>query len=228
MPPTSCVTIPPRPQPQNETSDEALVLGLGRADPGAAAAFVHRYQRRVYGLARSIVGDPAQAEEVAQEALIRAWRHAGAYDARRGSVSSWVLTITRNAALDALRRKGAEPTDPQAVIFLDQPAREAMPEEAATVADETERVKTALACLPREQRRALVLATFYGYTAKEISQAEAIPLGTAKSRVRWGLLKIRALLDENEHLTSADAVASSTTSPPSFRHQKPTMKGINP
>jgi RNA polymerase sigma factor (sigma-70 family) len=185
-------------RPTDTTSDEALVVGLGRGDASAAGAFVQQYKGRVYGLARSLVRDPTQAEEIAQEALIRAWRHAGSYDSRRGSVSTWVLTITRNLAVDALRRRGAEPTDPQAVIFLDQPARGSMPEEAATVTEETERVKTALACLPREQRRALVLASFYGYTAREISQAEAIPLGTAKSRVRWGLLKMRSLLDEDE------------------------------
>lgn len=198
MSPSSCLTIPPGPRTENGSCDEALVLGLGQADPDAAGAFVHRYQRRVYGLARSIVRDPAQAEEIAQEALIRAWRHAGAYDARRGSLSTWVLTITRNVAVDALRRKAAEPTDPQALIFLDQPARGSMPDEVATLTDETERVKAALARLPREQRRAILLATFYGYTAKEISQTEAIPLGTAKSRIRWGLRKMRSLLEEDE------------------------------
>jgi RNA polymerase sigma-70 factor (ECF subfamily) len=191
----------PDPQPTNGASDEALLLGLGRGDPGAASAFVRQYQWRVYGLARSIVRDPTQAEEVAQEALIRAWRNAGSYDSSRGSVSSWLLTITRNLAVDLLRRKSVQPTDPRALIFLDQPEPGSMPEESATVTDETNRAKIALSGLPPEQRRALVLAAFYGYTAREISHAEAIPLGTAKSRIRGGLRKMRSLLDQTESLS---------------------------
>ena len=194
------------------------MFGLGRGDPDAGTTFVRRYQGRVYGLARSIVGDPTQAEDIAQEALIRAWRHARSYDSRRGSVSTWVLTITRNLAVDALRRKGAQPADPRAVIFLDQPARGSTPEDTATVTDETNRVRTALSRLPIEQRRALVLAAFYGYTAREISQAEAIPLGTAKARVRRGLMKVRSLLDQAEtsgcqsmHPTTAVSIPEHTS-----------------
>jgi RNA polymerase sigma-70 factor (ECF subfamily) len=103
-------------------------------------------------------------------------------------------------AVDFLRRKRAEPTDPRDPIFLDQPAHGSMPEEAATAALETTRVTTALDGLPLEQRRALVLAVFYGYTAREISKAEAIPLGTAKSRVRGGLIKVRSLLNQDDPL----------------------------
>jgi RNA polymerase sigma factor (sigma-70 family) len=203
MQPIAHVATSPRSQPDRKSSDQALLMGLSRGDPGAASAFVHQYQRRVYGLARSIVGDRAQAEEVAQEALIRAWRKAGSYDSRRGSVSTWVLTITRNLAVDSLRRKGAQPADPRALIFLDQPAHGPAPEDAATAADETNRVRTALFDLPVEQRRALVLAAFYGYTAREIARTEAIPLGTAKSRVRLGLKKVRSLLGRDESQVEA-------------------------
>jgi RNA polymerase sigma factor (sigma-70 family) len=188
----------PRSRSDDSPSDEALLLGLGRGDPGAAGAFVHRYQRRVYGLARSIVGDPSQAEEIAQEALFRAWRQALTFESRRGSVATWVLTITRNLAVDTLRRKGAQPADPRSVIFLDQPAHGLLTDDAATVSDETNRVRAALSRIPSEQRRALVLAAFYGYTAREISQAEAIPLGTAKARVRRGLMKVRSLLCQDD------------------------------
>jgi RNA polymerase sigma factor (sigma-70 family) len=198
MQPAAHAAISPRSQPKKRTSDQALLVGLGRGDPSAASAFVHQFQGRAYGLARSILRDPTLAEDVAQEALIRVWRKAGSYDSRRGSVSTWVLTITRNLALDSLRRKGAQPTDPRALIFLDQPAHGSVPEDAATLADETNRVKTVLFDLPVEQRRALVLAAFYGYTAREIGRAEAIPLGTAKSRVRSGLKKVRSSLVHNE------------------------------
>jgi RNA polymerase sigma-70 factor (ECF subfamily) len=198
MSPTAPATTARRTQPDDTRSDDnALLLGYGRGDTEAGRAFVHRYQRRVYGLARSVVGDPTQAEEIAQEAFIRAWRNAGSYDARRGSVSSWLLTITKNLAIDALRKKRAQPIDPSAALFLDLPAQGAEPVDAATVADDTDRVRAALGLLPDGQRRALFLAAFYGLSAREISETESIPLGTAKSRIRSSLKKVRSLLDED-------------------------------
>ena len=95
------------------TSDEALVAGLANGDREAAAAFVRRFQKRVYGLALSIVGDAGTAEDVAQEAFTRAWRRADGYDARRGRVLTWLLTITRSAAIDVVRLRRAQPMDPE-------------------------------------------------------------------------------------------------------------------
>ena len=198
MDPTTHRATSPRSRSDDGPSDEALLFGLSHGDPGAGITFVRRYQGRVYGLAHSIVGNPTHAEEVAQEALIRTWRQANSYDPSRGSVATWVLTITRNLALDTRRRKGAQPADPRAPIFMVQPAHGSMPEDAASVTDETIRVRTALSRLPSEQRRALLLAAFYGYTAREISQCEAIPLGTAKTRVRRGLTNVRSLLRQDE------------------------------
>src|SRR6516164_5065732 len=140
MPPTSLRCVPP-----NDThSDHALLLGFGRGDPEASRVFVERYQRRVYGLARSVLGDSTQAEDIAQEALIRAWRNAGSFEPGRGSVASWLLTITRNLAIDALRKKNAVPTDPSAALFLDLTEHRAEPDDAATLADEVARVRAAL------------------------------------------------------------------------------------
>jgi hypothetical protein len=87
-------------------SDESLVAGLAAGDTNATEAFIARFQRRVYGLARAITRDDVLAEDVAQEALLRAWRHASAYDARRGSVVTWLLTITRNLAIDQVGIRG--------------------------------------------------------------------------------------------------------------------------
>jgi RNA polymerase sigma-70 factor (ECF subfamily) len=217
MHPTAQLAASPRSHADDATSDQALLAGLGRGDPGAGGAFVRRYQRRVYGLANSIVGDPTQAEDIAQEALSRAWRHAGSYDSRRGSVATWVLTMTRNLAVDTLRRKGAEPVDPSAVIFFDQPARGPSPEESANIADDASRVRAALSQLPVEQRRVLVLSAYYGYTTREISEAEAIPLGTAKTRLRSGLIKVRALIGGNQaHASSPCRVAVPRISSPTF------------
>ena len=173
--------------------DDALLAAFGVGDAEAATAFVRRHQARVFGLARSIVGDSALAEDVAQEAFVRAWRHATAYDSRRGSVVTWLLTITRNLAIDSLRLRRPMPLDPATVAAFersgDGPADS--PAAAAEVTSEVARLRTALAGLPEEQRRAVVLASLGGRTAREIGESEGIPLGTAKTRIRTGLLRVR-------------------------------------
>ena len=92
-----------------DVSDEALFAGYASGDPEAAAAFVRRVERKVYGLALAIGRDAAEAEDVAQEALVRAWRFAAGFDARRGSLMAWLLAITRNVALDSVRGRGRRP-----------------------------------------------------------------------------------------------------------------------
>jgi RNA polymerase sigma-70 factor (ECF subfamily) len=172
-------------------SDEALLASMAQGDERAGLEFVRRYQGRVFGLAMSMLGDPGHAEDVAQEALLRAWRHAPIYDARRGAVSTWVLTIARNLTIDALRMQRAVPTDPDDLIGLGLVSNEVLPDAAAVNSEGARGVRLALAGLRAEQRRALVLAYFYGMTAAEIGEAESIPLGTAKTRIRAGLTKLR-------------------------------------
>ena len=171
-------------EPTERPSDESLLAGMAHGDERAALAFVRRYQGRVFGLAFGMVGDAALAEDIAQEALLRAWRHAPVYDSRRGAVSTWVLTIARNLTIDALRMRRAVPTDPDDFVNLGLASSDVSPEGAAVNADAARGLHLALACLTVEQRRALVLAYFYGMTAAEISEAETIPLGTAKTRIR--------------------------------------------
>jgi len=178
-------------------SDEALLTGMGLGENGAAGAFVKRFQARVFGLALSIVGDPALAEDVAQEALTRAWRNAAAYDPRRGAVATWLLTITRNLAIDTLRLHRGRPTDPDTLAAFDIPSDDPEPADAAV---EAQGVDGKVAG-DREQRRALVLSVFYGRTAKEIASLEGIPLGTAQTRIRVGMLKLRAMLADGEVAT---------------------------
>ena len=182
--------------PSTGLSDEALLEGMGLGERAAASAFVKRFQGRVYGLALSIVGDPLLAEDLAQEALTKAWRNAGAYDPRRGAVATWLLTITRNLAIDALRLHRARPSEPHPMVTFDIPSKDPGPAETAVVADTARGVRGAVALLPIDQRRALVLAAFYGRTAKEIADLEGIPLGTAKTRIRAGMIKLRGLLDQ--------------------------------
>ena len=180
-------------------SDDTLLASFALGDPDAAAAFIRRYQGRVYGLARSMVGDHDLAEDVAQEAFIRAWRTAQAYDSRRGSVHTWLLVITRNLAIDAMRLRRAQPVDPEMFSTLDLRTAVAKgPEAAAETSAEVRELLAALDGLPVEQRQALLLAGLCGRTAAEISEIESIPLGTAKTRIRTALIRLRdALVSED-------------------------------
>jgi RNA polymerase sigma-70 factor (ECF subfamily) len=177
-----------------DASDDALLAGFGTGDATAAAVFVRRFQRRVYGLALAVLHDEGRAAEAAQDAFVQAWRHAASFDARRASVSTWLLTITRNAAIDRKRMEDVRPADPVDPALLAPVRGRSSPEDTALTGIESSRVREALAALPEPQRRCVVLATIGGRTAQEISDLEGIPLGTAKTRTRDGLRRARQLL----------------------------------
>jgi RNA polymerase sigma factor (sigma-70 family) len=171
-------------------SDETLLAGLAAQDQESTAAFIRRFQRRVFGLAFTILGDRGAAEEVAQETFVRAWRHATAYDPRRGAVSTWILTIARNIAIDVLRMRRYDLVDPHVVTDLYEDA-----DDPSARIEDAHRVRLALMELPEEQRRAIVLSSFYGRTAREISELDGIPVGTVKTRLRAALGKLRSKLE---------------------------------
>jgi RNA polymerase sigma factor (sigma-70 family) len=173
-------------------TDESLLAGMASRDAEAATAFVRRYQSRVYGLAFTIVGSPTVAEDVAQEAFVRAWRHAASYDPRKGRVATWLLTITRNLAIDAIRMRGEQPVDPYQ-LTLSLVSREGDADSGLPL-DDRENLRRAVRGLPAEQARAITLAVFYGLTGKEVAAVEDIPLGTAKTRIRRGLARLREVL----------------------------------
>lgn len=180
----------------SDLSDEALLSGLAAGDPDAATAFTRRFQSRVYGLVLTIVRDEGAAEDVAQETFLRAWKHAHTYDPRRGRVATWLLTIARHLAIDVVRVRSAEPLDPDVVATKLQRARVAGgPVDQGFPLDERGRVRRAMADLPQEQRRALFLAAYAGRTAQEVSEIERIPLGTAKTRIRTAMLRLRDSLE---------------------------------
>jgi RNA polymerase sigma factor (sigma-70 family) len=182
------------PAPVGDLSDHELLRRIADADDEAPAVFVARYERRVYGLALTILADARAAEDVAQEALLRAWRNAGAFDARRGTVWSWLSTITRNLAIDAIRLRRRVVLDGDALYELSIPAPTRDPGDEVVVLDDIAWLREALADLPDEQRRAVVLAGVWGLTAREIAEREGIPLGTAKTRIRTALGRLRAAL----------------------------------
>ncbi|WP_205739809.1 sigma-70 family RNA polymerase sigma factor [Georgenia sp. SYP-B2076] len=179
----------------DRAADAALVDGLALDDEQAAVAFVRRFQAPVYGLALSVTRDPALAEDVSQEVFVRAWRAAASYDIRRASVLTWLLTITRNAAIDAVRMRRSTPTADDALEqMLAATMHPAEPEEMALQHLESDRAMARLRELPPEQARAVALAVIGGCTALEVSRHEGIPLGTAKTRIRTGLRRVRAEL----------------------------------
>jgi RNA polymerase sigma factor (sigma-70 family) len=179
-----------------EPSDESLLAGFATGDPRTAAAFVRRFQSRVYGLALTIVRQPAVAEEVAQETFARVYRHAGNYDARKGRVSTWLLSIARNLAIDITRMRRLDPVDPE-VIAAELSINSESPgiDEMGVQPDERDRLRTAISELPMEQRSALVQAAYMGRTAREISALQNVPLGTVKTRIRTAMLKLRSRLE---------------------------------
>lgn len=180
-----------------DASDEALLAGLGTGDPTATAVFVRRFQERVYGVAAMIVGDGPAAAEVAQDAFVRAWRSAETYDSRRGSVATWLLAITRYRAIDVRRMEEARPADATELTYLERVvAEDSSPEDAVVDGDDLQRTRAALRSLPPEQARALLLASIGGRTAREIAEIEGIPVGTAKTRIRSGLIRVRAALHD--------------------------------
>ncbi|WP_079662219.1 RNA polymerase sigma factor [Streptomyces sp. 3214.6] len=179
--------------PLGRLSDEALLAGMATGAPEIALAFVRRFQRMVFGIAVAVVDDPQLAEDIAQQAFERAWRHAQVYDSRRGSVKTWLATITHNLAIDAVRARKATPVAPEDLdALLGIVTR--TPEQSALADETASRIRAAVADLPRQQARAVVMAGIYGMTARQISEFEGIPLGTAKTRIRTAMGKLRTVL----------------------------------
>ena len=177
--------------------DETLLAGLGAGDADLALAFVRRFQRIVFGVAMTVAGDPAVAEDVAQQAFEQAWRHAQVYDSRRGTVRAWLTTITHNLAVDVLRARTSAPVDPDDLPALLTAVTET-PERVAVANDRAAGLRRELSRLPAPQARAVAMAGIYGLTARQIADAEHVPLGTAKTRIRDGLQKLRAAYLEEE------------------------------
>lgn len=175
--------------------DASLVAGLAVGDESAAVAFVRRFEGPVFGLALSITRDRGLAEDVSQGAFLRAWRAAATYDQRRGSVLTWLLTITRNLAIDAVRARRATPMDADLLEQVVATTLRGGETDDVGVRLEGAQAAELLARLPAEQARAVVLAVIGGSTAQEVAEHEGIPLGTAKTRIRTGLRRLRQALE---------------------------------
>ena len=181
-----------------ESPDEELVAQLSRQDVKAFEALYDRYGNIVYSVSLRILGDVQAAEDVVQEVFLRVWRKPNHYDTSRGRFLTWLLSVTRNRAIDEHRSRGRRLRFEVGSAPLDgegPPGGDADdPALAALVSDEGAAVREALNALPLEQRRAIGLAYYGGLTQQEIARALGEPLGTVKTRVRLGMQKMRVAL----------------------------------
>jgi RNA polymerase sigma-70 factor (ECF subfamily) len=164
------------------------------SDPQAFAALYDTHARGVYAAAMRILSDPSRAQDVTQDVFLRLWRRPEAFDARRGEIGSYLRLMARSRALDLWREGQAagRASDRLKIVAGTQDARvEDTPVPSAERAEASEVVRSALHKLPPAQREALVLAYWGGLTADEIARRSEVPLGTAKSRIRLGLARLR-------------------------------------
>ena len=179
-------------------ADEELMPLIGSKDAGAFEVFYDRHAAAAYSLAYRIVGEQAAAEDVTQEAFVSIWRSGARYDRARGSVRSWMLSIVRNRAIDALRsRAGKAPKltfDDDAV--LEQRPADELTEEEAMRHETASEVRGALGQLPGDQSKVIELAYYGGFSQSEIAEMLGVPLGTVKGRMRLGMEKIRGEIAE--------------------------------
>jgi RNA polymerase sigma-70 factor (ECF subfamily) len=182
-----------------QASGLELMRAFARRDPSAATQLYERFAPRVYGLGMVMLGNTAQAEDLVQDTFVKLWRNAGRYDPSRGSLDTWVLLIARSLAIDLIRRKVLE-----ARILASQSRPETSaepgPEDQAETQDLADRARKAMASLSSEQRAALELAYFGGKTSSEVAELEGIPVGTAKTRIRTALVRLREALEVHHEL----------------------------
>jgi RNA polymerase sigma-70 factor (ECF subfamily) len=178
--------------PPAEAPDLAeLLKACGRGDESAFARLYDATSSRVVGLAVRVVRDPAQAEEVAQEAFLDIWKNSGRFDPAKGSPLGWMLTIVHRKAVDRVRSAEASTRRDTSYHQQNQPIDHDSTAEAATASLEARRVRVALQSLTGVQRQALELAYFGGYTHTEVATMLELPVGTAKTRIRDGLIRLR-------------------------------------
>lgn len=183
--------------PVDQLPDETLLAGYSSGDEELTVAFVRRFQSRIYGVALAVIGESGSAEDVAQQAFEKAWRHGHTYDPRRGSVTTWLAAITRNLAIDATRVRRPAPVDAETLLGRVVAGGDG-PEHSALAGESAAELRSALRLLPREQARALVLSGIGGLSASQVAASEGIPLGTAKTRIRTGMHRLRAALVGSE------------------------------
>jgi len=185
------------PSPEGAARPETPEQLLRRSATGDEAAFAQLYDDvapRLFGLVRRVVRDPAQSEEVTQEVFLEIWRHSARFDPAKGGALSWMLTIAHRKAVDRVRSAEAARTRDVGYGTRNQDVTHDSTSEAVVERLDAERVHRALATLTQAQRQALELAYLSGYTHTEVATMLDLPLGTAKTRIRDGLIRLRDTL----------------------------------
>jgi RNA polymerase sigma-70 factor (ECF subfamily) len=183
---------------RGERTDTELVAAFLGRDQNAAEELYARFAPRVFGLGIVMLGSPSQAEDLVQDTFVKVWRKADSYDQSRGSLDTWVLLVARSLAIDLIRRRVLET---RILATHEEPSEASLapgPEEHAETRDLADRARRAMADLSPGQRAALELAYFQGKTSAEVAELEGIPVGTAKTRIRTALVRLREAL-EVEH-----------------------------
>ena len=175
-----------------------LLRRIARGDEEAFADLYDATSARLHGLVLRVVRDPAQAEEVTQEAFLQVWRQASRYDENLGSAISWLLTLAHRRAVDRVRSAESAGRNDTAYHGNTQPTPHDTTAEAAEASMEARRVHAALETLTVVQREALQLAYFGGYTHTEVAAMLELPVGTAKTRIRDGLIRLRDAMGVNQ------------------------------
>jgi RNA polymerase sigma-70 factor (ECF subfamily) len=181
--------------PGSAAADQAALERMARGDHDALAELYDRHGRLVFSLALRILRDQADAEDIVQDVFSQAWRQAARYESSRGNVIAWLLNLTRSRAIDRLRGRRARPDtatgDPAALELpdLSQPV-----DEQIALSTEAARIRAAVDELSVLQRVAIELAFYEGLTHVEIAERLELPLGTVKTRIRQGLLKLKERL----------------------------------
>ncbi|HXO36485.1 MAG TPA: sigma-70 family RNA polymerase sigma factor [Candidatus Acidoferrales bacterium] len=167
-------------------ADLTIVTGLKAGDQGAMADLYDRYSSVVYAVALRVLGDTGAAEDVLQEVFLQLWRNPNSFNAARGSLASWLAVVTRNRAIDSLRKRRPE-TDIEDVVFSVAPDLAG----AAELSRAAEKVRGVMGAMAPAQRSALELAYWEGMSHSEIAEKTGEPLGTIKTRIRAGLIALR-------------------------------------
>ncbi len=204
LPPYMLMNSPNRSSNENtninaDQNDLALITRVAAGDIQALDALYTAYARPVFSLALRILGDAADAEEVTQDVFERVWRHARSFDASRGRLGTWLLSMTHHVAIDHLRRRQRRPVT-MGGNAADLAAR-VVPDDQVDVSGtvlhdvQAEQVRRALRSLPPDQQRAIELAYFNGLSHLEIAALLDAPLGTVKARIRRGMERLRSALE---------------------------------
>jgi RNA polymerase sigma factor (sigma-70 family) len=176
--------------------DDALMRAFAAREAAAADVLYARFASRIYGLGMVMLGSDAAAQDLVQDTFVKVWRKAATYDLTRGKLETWVLLVARSLAIDALRRRVLEVRSLEATGRPREADPAAGPEELAETGDLADRARRAMARLSGEQRAALELAYFGGRTSVEVAEMEGIPVGTAKTRIRSALMRLRQSMAE--------------------------------